>query len=68
MVVLSLCMGESFLIGDNIVVTVVFIRGDKVVLGITAPKEIPVDRQEIHAAKKRKALQLQKGSTDGYER
>ena len=34
---------------DNIVVTVVEIRGDKVRLGIQAPKEVPVHRSEVHA-------------------
>ncbi len=41
---------ESIIIGDNIVVTIVDIRGDKVRLGIDAPSEIPVHRREIHEA------------------
>ena len=41
---------ESIIIADHIVITVVEIRGDKVRLGIEAPKEIPVHRQEIHDA------------------
>ena len=50
MLVLSRQRDESIIIGDNIVVTIVDIRGDKVRLGITAPTEIPVHRQEIYEA------------------
>mgnify|MGYP003345196516 FL=1 len=50
MLVLSRQRDESIMIGDNIVVTIVDIRGDKVRLGINAPAEIPVHRQEIGRA------------------
>lgn len=50
MLVLSRQRDESIMIGDNIVVTIVDIRGDKVRLGIDAPTEIPVHRQEIYEA------------------
>jgi len=50
MLVLSRKKNESIVIDDNIVVTVVEIRGDKVRLGIQAPKEVPVHRSEVHAA------------------
>lgn len=50
MLVLSRQRDESIIIGDNIVVTIVDIRGDKVRLGINAPTEIPVHRQEIYEA------------------
>ena len=48
MLVLSRQRDESIIIGDNIVITVVDIRGDKVRLGIQAPTEIPVHRQEVY--------------------
>ena len=38
------------MIGDNVVVTIVDIRGDKVRLGIEAPQHIPVHRQEVYEA------------------
>jgi carbon storage regulator len=50
MLVLSRHRDESIMIGDNVVVTIVDIRGDKVRLGINAPKEIPVHRQEVYEA------------------
>lgn len=50
MLVLSRHRDESIMIGDNIVVTIVDIRGDKVRLGINAPQEVPVHRQEVYEA------------------
>lgn len=50
MLVLSRKKNESIVINDSIIVTVVEIRGDKVRLGIQAPKEVPVHRSEVHAA------------------
>ena len=47
MLVISRRIGESFVIGENIEATVVDIVGEKVVLGITAPREIPVTRIEV---------------------
>ena len=49
MLVLSRKEGEKIVIGDNIVIHIVDIRGDKVRLGIEAPKEIPVHRSEVCA-------------------
>lgn len=60
MLVLSRQRDESIIIGDNIVITIVDIRGDKVRLGIQAPKEIPVHRQEVYDAIKRESSQPQK--------
>jgi carbon storage regulator len=53
MLVLSRKINETIIINDNIVVTVVDIRGDKVRLGIEAPKDVPVHRQEVYDAIKR---------------
>jgi carbon storage regulator len=50
MLVLSRQRDESIVIGDKVVVTIVDIRGDKVRLGIQAPGEIPVHRQEVYEA------------------
>lgn len=56
MLVLSRQRDESIVIGDNIVVTIVDIRGDKVRLGIEAPTEIPVHRREVFEAIQRENL------------
>jgi len=53
MLVLSRKINEKIIISDDIVITVVDIRGDKVRLGIDAPKDVPVHRQEVFDAIKR---------------
>ena len=57
MLVLSRHRDESIIIGDDIVITVVDIRGDKVRLGINAPIAIPVHRQEVYEAIQRENKQ-----------
>ena len=59
MLVLSRHRDESIMIGDDVVVTIVDIRGDKVRLGIQAPTEIPVHRQEVY-----EAIQREKGTPE----
>jgi len=54
MLVLSRKKDEKIVIGDNISIMVVEIRGDKVRLGIEAPREISVHRREVYEAIKRK--------------
>ena len=53
MLVLSRQRDETIMIGDDIEVTVVDIRGDKQRLGINAPKEISVHRKEVYDAIRR---------------
>ncbi len=50
MLVLSRQRDESIMIGDDVEITIVDVRGDKVRLGITAPKNVPVHRREIYDA------------------
>ena len=50
MLVLSRKKNESIIINSDIVITVVEIRGDKVRLGIVAPKDVPVHREEVYEA------------------
>lgn len=53
MLVLSRKKNESLVIGDDIVISVVAVRGDKVLLGIDAPKDVPVHRREVYEAIKK---------------
>jgi carbon storage regulator len=50
MLVISRRNGDSFVIGESIEISVVEIRGDKVRIGVTCPKEMPVHRQEVYEA------------------
>lgn len=50
MLVLSRKKNESIVINDDISIVVVEIRGDKVRLGVEAPKEVPVHRREVYDA------------------
>ena len=53
MLVLSRKKNEKIIINDDISITVVEIRGDKVRLGIEAPREVPVHRGEVYEAIRR---------------
>jgi len=50
MLVLSRYRDESIYIGDDVVITVVDIRGDRVRIGVQAPSDVSVHRQEIYDA------------------
>ncbi|MDX1944877.1 MAG: carbon storage regulator CsrA [Pirellulaceae bacterium] len=60
MLVLSRKKNESIVINNDITIVVVEIRGDKVRLGVEAPKEVPVHRREVYDAIKRNS-ELQGG-------
>jgi len=72
MLVLSRQRDESIVIGDDIVITVVDVRGDKVRLGIDAPSNIPVHRQEVYEAIQRESIRAaqtrQSDNNSGSER
>jgi len=53
MLVLTRRVGESIVIADDIRITVVSIRGDRVRIGVAAPDDIRVDRLEIHERRAR---------------
>ena len=64
MLVLSRQRDESIIIGDNIQITIVDVRGDKVRLGIVAPIEIPVHRKEVYDAIQRENRKAAGVTTD----
>lgn len=64
MLVLSRKKDERIIIGDVITVMVIEIRGDKVRLGIDAPKNVTVHREEVYHAIKREQLQFGEAAGD----
>ena len=64
MLVLSRQKDESIVIGDDVIVTIVDVRGDKVRLGINAPRSISVHRQEIYDAIQREKQAKANDKTD----
>lgn len=65
MLVLSRKKNESIIIGDNITIAVVEIKGDKVRLGINAPRDISVHRNEVYEAIRRNGGQ--RAEDDGVD-
>lgn len=66
MLVLSRKRNESIVINDDITIVVVEIRGDKVRLGIDAPKAIPVHRKEVYEAIRRNENPKKTGDTPDH--
>ena len=48
MLILTRKIGESLMIGDNVIVTVLGVKGTQVRIGVNAPKEVTVHREEIY--------------------
>lgn len=53
MLVLSRFINESIMVGEDVKITIIDVRGDKVRLGIEAPQDVQVHRQEVYEAIKR---------------
>lgn len=68
MLVLSRKKNESIVINDQITIVVVEIRGDKVRLGIEAPKDVPVHRREVYEAIKRQEQEQKAAVAEGTDK
>jgi carbon storage regulator len=67
MLILTRRVGESVVIGDDIVVTVVEVRGDAIRLGIEAPRAVDVHREEIYLELQRANKQAASPGSEGIE-
>ncbi len=61
MLVLTRKVGEALRIGDDVQVTVLGIKGNQVRIGIDAPKNVPVHRQEVYERIKREEQEANTG-------
>ena len=64
MLVLSRKKSESIVINDDVVITVIEVRGDKVRLGIDAPRDVPVHRKEVMESIQRQLAQSKADSSE----
>jgi carbon storage regulator len=64
MLILSRKINESIMIGDQIEISIVDIKGDQIKLGITAPKNVKVYRKEVYVAIQEENIEAVKASPD----
>jgi len=63
MLILTRRVGETLMIGDEVTVTVLGVKGNQVRIGVNAPKDVAVHREEIYERIKREQEQQEGGQT-----
>lgn len=66
MLILTRRVGETLIIGDNVTVTVLGVKGNQVRIGVNAPKEVSVHREEIYERIQREKAQQGQASHPAY--
>ena len=67
MLILTRKPGEAIYVGTDVKITVLGVKGNQVRFGIDAPRNVPVDREEIRERIEREARKLAGNSIDSYE-
>lgn len=65
MLIITRRIGETFYVGDAVTVTVLGLHGNEVRVGVNAPRDVVIDREEVRVRKHREA-RLQAGSDDQW--
>lgn len=62
MLILTRRIGETLMVGDDVTVTVLGVKGNQVRIGVNAPKDVAVHREEIY-----QRIQKERGGSEGNE-
>lgn len=67
MLILTRRVGESLMVGDDVTITVLGVKGNQVRIGVNAPKDVGVHREEIYQRIQREKIQKLEEKVKGYD-